>query len=172
MIFQWRANNGLPKNEDQVWDSLNNEWCSRAPSRCNGFEPLPSPVAGGGRRILRPLDYGAWVWQFLNTFGVSFRKDLFLAAITQAKEMLDPYASHGAGCSICADHFKGALAMFNMHRVMNPIDASVWVWSVHNLANSHAGHPYQSFQRMAVKYGWEPLDESAVLSIQQMLKTP
>lgn len=169
-IFAWRANNGLPRDEDAVWDFLNNIWCSRAPDRCPGYEAAPLQVAAGGRRILRPLDYGSWIWQYLNTFGVEFDKGRFLSAIDQAKALLAPHAPHGAGCSVCYGHFGDALALYNPYRVRDAVDASVWVWTVHNLASVHAGNPRQSFNRIAVKYGWEPLDEMTILSIQQVLK--
>lgn len=171
VIVKWRVNNGYPANLDDVWSTLNDLWCARAPSRCPDWEPFNSqPAAGFARHILRPLDYGSWVWQYLNTFGVSFDTSRFLSAIEQAKALLDPAGPQNSGCSICAGHFAKALEAFPPDRVADILTASVWVWTVHNLANDHADHPRQSFRKMATKYGWEQLPANQVETIQATLR--
>lgn len=170
-IKAWRVNNGLDPNEDEVADWLNEVWCSRAPERCPGWQKEAPPViTAGGRRILRPVDYGPWVWQFLNTFGVVFDKDRFLFAVEQAASMLDPRKSD-AGCALCRDHFIDARKAYLPENVDSKISAGVWAWSVHNLANTHAGKRQFSYFEVARKYGWEPLKPDELATVQAHLRT-
>lgn len=169
-ILKWRRNNSLPPNENDVWEFCNNKWCSRAPSRCPDWTPEESAPVVKARKILRPIDYGSWIWQYLNTFGVVFDKARFLSAIDQAVAMLAPNGEMGQGCSICFDHFAGARKAYPPDRVNSRQDAAVWVWTVHNLANDYAEHPRQSFHRIAAAFGWEPMETESVVSIQSKLK--
>lgn len=168
-LVNWRTNNNLPPNADDVWQVANHIWCARAPSRCPGWEASNAPaIAGAGRRILRPLDYGPWLWQYFNTFGVVFDKGRFLAAVDQARAMLDP--QQDAGCALCYNHFAHALRDYPPQKVTNRQAAAVWVWTVHNLANDHAEHPRQSFSSIARRFGWEPLTDAEVLNLQAALQ--
>jgi len=170
-IMRIRRNNGLLPNEAAVWEWLNYTWCRRDPQRCGGHQFSAETAAGSERKKLTPVDYGPWVWRWLNTFGIVFEKERFLSAVEQAAALLDPRQSD-AGCVVCHEHFREARKAWPPEQVGSRTEAAVWVWTVHNLANAHSQHRQFTFSEIARVYGWELLEGDRVAGIQEKLKAP
>lgn len=170
-FIKWRVDNGLPANEDEVWAFCNAEWCRRDPQRCmmqTEEQKAAVEAAERVRRVLRPTDWGPWIWQYLNTFGVHFDKALFEAAITQARAILNPSLkekNHFSGCALCSEHFADVLRSFPIERVTTREECAVWVWNAHNLASGHANNPRQPFLKIARRFGWTILEDNEVNEI-------
>ena len=172
-ILAWRENNGLPRNEAQVFATLNAEWCRRDPGRCLQPPPPPDPPAGAARRTLTPTDYGKACWTFLNTFGVSFNPGRFQQAVHQVQSLLSPHNPHnnGSGCISCHDHFEEHTDTYPVAKVQSAEEAAVWVWLAHDTANVWAGKPHRpSFAVCAAMFGWVPLSPDEFTAIQTRLR--
>jgi hypothetical protein len=171
-IVRWRMNNGFDPDVSAVWAFCNGEWCRRAPQRCLAGANVVA--AGMGRRTLTPIDYGPWAWQWLNTFGVTFDSSLFQAAVVHTRALLNPAlreANYFSGCTVCHEHFLRSIEEFPPERVTSREEASVWVWTVHDLANRHAGKAKRpTFFEIAIRFGWEPMGAERVSEVQARLR--
>jgi len=180
-IINFRKANKLPPDAERVWKICNITWGRRHPKRYLGPKEdllvIPqsrrgTQIAGTGRRMVDPKDYGPWVWQYLNTFGLHFRQDLFLAAVEQAKLLLFPAADNlGSGCALCSEHFRDTMMRMPPENVKSREDARVWVWLAHDRANKAAGNRRMTFEEVARIYGWPQMDKKQFGEIEERLKS-
>lgn len=179
-IIRYRKNNDLPARADHVWQVCNRIWGERYPHRYEGdvrdLERTANPfrgqvIAGSNRRVLDARDFGPWVWQFLNTFGIHFEAELFRAAVRQAEMLVHPRRDNlGSGCADCWSHFRETLLRYPVQNVETREEARVWVWIAHDRANKASGSRKFTFGEIARIYGWPRMDAATFEKIESKLK--
>ena len=164
-VKQFMLGNKIYKSDRNIWDMLNDIWCTRCPERClkeyrevERFKPKPTL---GRRKVLSREDYGPTIWKQLNYFTVYFKRDLVLAYIKWVEEMLDPknLDNFNAGCSICHGHFKELLYRHPIEQVKDKYDMARWVVTVHNEVNVRLGKRKFTYGQLVSEYGGPTIEE-------------